>query len=168
MRDGIISPTFVLSRVHPNDPNGPRPGGPDLVHVDAYRLDSAADVDDIDLEDTVDTCVTVVEWGTDKVEHLSDSRLVIDIVRARGTQDAPGSADPAAGVEAADGEGPVDLGGPVLSGGSGSGGAAAPPSAMDVIRALNDEWESADQLSDEPRTVIVRGYGPRWENPLRL
>lgn len=168
VRDGIISPTFVLSRVHPNDPNGPRPGGPDLVHVDAYRLDSAADVDDIDLEDTVDTCVTVVEWGTDKVEHLSDSRLVIDIVRARGTQDAPGSADPAAGVEAADGEGPADLGGPVFFSGSGPGGAAAPTSAADVIRALNDEWESEDQLSDEPRTVIVRGYGPRWADPLQL
>lgn len=168
VRDGIISPTFVLSRVHPNDPNGPRPGGPDLVHVDAYRLDSAADVDDIDLEDTVDTCVTVVEWGTDKVEHLSDSRLVIDIVRARGTQDGPDSADPAAGVRTANGEGPVGLGGSVLSGGSGPGGAAAPTSAADVIRALNDEWESEDQLSDEPRTVIVRGYGPRWADPVQL
>lgn len=168
VHDGIISPTFVLSRVHPNDPNGPRPGGPDLVHVDAYRLDSAADVDDIDLEDTVDTCVTVVEWGTDKVEHLSDSRLVIDIVRARGTQDGPDSTDPAAGVQAADGEEPADLGGSVLSGGSGPGGAAAPTTAADVIRALNDEWESEDQLSDEPRTVIVRGYGPRWANPLQL
>ncbi|WP_270258723.1 alanine racemase [Kocuria marina] len=168
VRDGIISPTFVLSRVHPNDPNGPRPGGPDLVHVDAYRLDSAADVDDIDLEDTVDTCVTVVEWGTDKVEHLSDSRLVIDIVRARGTQDGPDSADPTAGVRTADGEGPVDLGGSVRSGGSGPAGAAAPTSAADVIRALNDEWESEDQLSDEPRTVIVRGYGPRWANPVQL
>ena len=125
VRDGIISPTFVLSRVHPNDPDGPRPGGPDLVHVDAYRLDSAADVDDIDLEDTVDSCVTVVEWGTGKVEHLSDSRLVIDIVRARGTQDGPGSTDPAAGAAdpdvtaPADPAGradPVDLGEAVLSG----------------------------------------------------
>ncbi|QBJ20997.1 alanine racemase [Kocuria marina subsp. indica] len=175
VRDGIISPTFVLSRVHPNDPDGPRPGGPDLVHVDAYRLDSAADVDDIDLEDTVDTCVTVVEWGTGKVEHLSDSRLVIDIVRARGTQDGPGSADPvsdATGAESTvgttDGEDPADLRGAVLSGGSGSDGEGHSPSAADVIRALNDEWKSAEQLSDEPRAVIVRGYGPRWADPLQL
>ncbi|WP_035959479.1 bifunctional alanine racemase/tRNA (adenosine(37)-N6)-threonylcarbamoyltransferase complex ATPase subunit type 1 TsaE [Kocuria marina] len=175
VRDGIISPTFVLSRVHPNDPDGPHPGGPDLVHVDAYRLDSAADVDDIDLEDTVDTCVTVVEWGTGKVEHLSDSRLVIDIVRARGTQDGPGSTDPvsdATGAESTvgttDGEDPADLSGAVLSGGSGSDGEGDSPSAADVIRALNDEWKSAEQLSDEPRAVIVRGYGPRWADPLQL
>ena len=41
VREGVISPTFVLSRVHPNLPDGPRPGGPDLVHVDAYRLASS-------------------------------------------------------------------------------------------------------------------------------
>ena len=55
VRAGIISPTFVLVRIHPNLPDGPRPGGPDLVHVDAYRLGSAAEIDDIDLENTMDT-----------------------------------------------------------------------------------------------------------------
>ena len=52
VREGVISPTFVLSRVHPNLPDGPRPGGPDLVHVDAYRLSSAEELDDLDLETT--------------------------------------------------------------------------------------------------------------------
>lgn len=85
VRPGIISPTFVLVRRHPNLPDGPRPGGPDLVHVDAYRLAGAAEVDDIDLEDTADTAVTVVEWGSGKVEHLSDSRLEIVLERAVGT-----------------------------------------------------------------------------------
>ena len=75
VRAGIISPTFVLVRIHPNLPDGPRPGGPDLVHVDAYRLASAAEIDDIDFENTMDTSVTVVEWGRDRVEHLSESRL---------------------------------------------------------------------------------------------
>ena len=46
VREGVISPTFVLSRVHPNLPEGPRPGGPDLVHVDAYRLSSAEELAD--------------------------------------------------------------------------------------------------------------------------
>ena len=27
VREGIISPTFVLVRIHPNLPDGPRPGG---------------------------------------------------------------------------------------------------------------------------------------------
>ena len=84
VRAGIISPTFVLVRIHPNLPDGPRPGGPDLVHVDAYRLGSAAEIDDIDLENTMDSSVTVVEWGHDRVEHLSDSRLEIDLHRAIG------------------------------------------------------------------------------------
>lgn len=98
VRPGIISPTFVLVRRHPNVPDGPRPGGPDLVHVDAYRLAGAAEVDDIDLEDTVDTAVTVVEWGTGKVEHLADSRLEIVLERAVGAAapapgQMPGAAD---------------------------------------------------------------------------
>jgi len=87
VRQGIISPTFVLVRRHPSVPDGPRPGGPDLVHVDAYRLSSAAEVDDIDLEDTMDTAVTVVEWGTGLVEHLSDSRLEVLLERAVGADD---------------------------------------------------------------------------------
>lgn len=105
VRPGIISPTFVLVRRHPNVPDGPRPGGPDLVHVDAYRLGSAAEVDDIDLEDTVDTAVTVVEWGTGKVEHLADSRLEIVLERAVGTAaPAPGAMSGAADGAADDAE----------------------------------------------------------------
>lgn len=84
VRQGIISPTFVLVRIHPNLPDGPRPGGPDLVHVDAYRLGSAAEVDDIDLENTMDSSVTVVEWGVDRVEHLADSRLSVELLRSHG------------------------------------------------------------------------------------
>ncbi|PYI67220.1 tRNA (adenosine(37)-N6)-threonylcarbamoyltransferase complex ATPase subunit type 1 TsaE [Arthrobacter livingstonensis] len=84
VRDGIISPTFVLVRIHPNLPGGPNPGGPDLVHVDAYRLGSEAEIDDIDLENTMDSSVTVVEWGAGRVEHLAASRLEIELVRATG------------------------------------------------------------------------------------
>ncbi len=84
VREGVISPTFVLSRVHPNLPDGTRPGGPDLVHVDAYRLTSPDEIDDLDLEYSLDRSVTVVEWGKDKVEHLSDSRLEIELVRVTG------------------------------------------------------------------------------------
>lgn len=84
VREGIISPTFVLSRIHPTEPNGPRPGGPDLVHVDAYRLTSPDEIDDLDLEYTLDRSVTVIEWGKDKVEHLSDSYLDIELTRITG------------------------------------------------------------------------------------
>jgi tRNA threonylcarbamoyladenosine biosynthesis protein TsaE len=75
----IISPTFVLVRQHPAPG-----GGPGLVHVDAYRLESAAAVDDLDLDATLAANITVVEWGTGRVEHLSDSRLHVDISRPLG------------------------------------------------------------------------------------
>lgn len=74
VRGPITSPTFVLSRIHPS-----LTGGPDLIHVDAYRLGSAAEVDDLDLDATADTGVTVVEWGQDRAEQLSDSWLSIAI-----------------------------------------------------------------------------------------
>ncbi|PQZ96469.1 tRNA (adenosine(37)-N6)-threonylcarbamoyltransferase complex ATPase subunit type 1 TsaE [Arthrobacter sp. MYb227] len=77
VREGIISPTFVLSRIHPT-----LASGPNLVHVDAYRLTSAAEVDDLDLEATMSTSVTVVEWGNGKVEQLNDSRLEVTLLRA--------------------------------------------------------------------------------------
>ncbi|ASN21099.1 tRNA (adenosine(37)-N6)-threonylcarbamoyltransferase complex ATPase subunit type 1 TsaE [Arthrobacter sp. YN] len=127
VRAGIISPTFVLVRIHPNLADGPRPGGPDLVHVDAYRLESAAEIDDIDLENTMDTAVTVVEWGRDRVEHLSDSRLEVDLHRSVG------------------GESPAT-------------DAAAAGDVMD--------FDTDDD--DEPRTLVFRGYGPRWAEVPRL
>jgi tRNA threonylcarbamoyladenosine biosynthesis protein TsaE len=75
VRGPITSPTFVLSRIHPSLVRGP-----DLVHVDAYRLGSAAEVDDLDLDATTDTSVTVVEWGAGVAEQLSDSWLHLAII----------------------------------------------------------------------------------------
>ncbi len=90
--DRIISPTFVLVRQHSAIGRGPG-----LIHVDAYRLESAAAVDDLDLEATMPGNVTVVEWGTDRVEHLSRSRLHIDIARPRGTDGTAPAGAAAAG-----------------------------------------------------------------------
>src|SRR5690606_6299054 len=39
------------------------------------------DVDTLDLESTLAESVTVVEWGLGKVEHLTDSRLEIQLDR---------------------------------------------------------------------------------------
>jgi tRNA threonylcarbamoyladenosine biosynthesis protein TsaE len=70
----VISPTFVLSRIH-----AARDGRPALVHVDAYRLHSAAELDDLDLDATLAESVTVVEWGAGLAEGLAQDRLEIEI-----------------------------------------------------------------------------------------
>ena len=76
VRGPIASPTFVIERVHPSLGDGP-----DLVHVDAYRLGGGGEIDDLDLEADLDRAVTVVEWGRDRVEHLSDSFLLVVLER---------------------------------------------------------------------------------------
>src|SRR4051794_24700600 len=107
VREEITSPTFVIARVHP-----PLGRGPSLVHVDAYRLTSLAEVDDLDLDASLEDSVTVVEWGEGLVEDLAANRLEVRLRRPRGDDD--GGADVA----------PVD--------------------------------------GDEPRTVEITGFGPRW------
>jgi tRNA threonylcarbamoyladenosine biosynthesis protein TsaE len=79
VRGGITSPTFVISRVHPSLVDGPA-----LVHVDAYRLGGIEELDDLDLETSLDEAVTVVEWGEGVAEGLADTRLEVTITRARG------------------------------------------------------------------------------------
>ena len=71
----IASPTFVIARVH----SGLVP----LVHVDAYRLGSLEEVDDLDLDVSADDAVTVVEWGEGKAEQLAESYLTIVLGRVR-------------------------------------------------------------------------------------
>src|SRR5699024_1543260 len=61
--------------------------GPDLVHVDAYRLGGGGDIEDLDLEADLDRAVTVVEWGRDRVEHLSDSTLLVELERPDRVED---------------------------------------------------------------------------------
>ncbi|GII66412.1 tRNA threonylcarbamoyladenosine biosynthesis protein TsaE [Sphaerisporangium krabiense] len=77
VRGPITSPTFVIARVHPS-----LAGGPALVHADAYRLGGALEVDDLDLDASLEDSVTVVEWGEGLVEGLAEDRLEIAIRRA--------------------------------------------------------------------------------------
>jgi tRNA threonylcarbamoyladenosine biosynthesis protein TsaE len=72
VRGPITSPTFVIARVHPS-----LVGGPSLVHVDAYRLGGLAELDDLDLDTSLDESVTVVEWGHGLAEDLSEDRLEV-------------------------------------------------------------------------------------------
>lgn len=118
VRGAVSSPTFVIARTHP-----PLRGGAALIHVDAYRLGSALELDDLDLD--LDASVTVIEWGSEVVSAITDTWLDVTIVRATG--------------------------------GAGSGvGAGA---GADGARALAD-----DEGYDDPREVVIRGVGRRWQD----
>ncbi len=84
-RGQVSSPTFVLARTHPTT------SGPDLVHVDAYRLSDPVELDDLDLD--WDGSIVVVEWGRGFVDGISDDLLDVEIVRATGSAGASAAAD---------------------------------------------------------------------------
>ena len=68
----IQSPTFVLARTH-------RIPGGKLVHVDAYRLASAIELDDLDID--FENSIVVVEWARDFLEGYAENYLRLDIDR---------------------------------------------------------------------------------------
>ena len=74
VRERVTSPTFVIAHVH-------RDGRLPFVHVDAYRLSSVAEVDDLDLDASLAESVTAVEWGSGLVESLAESWLEVAIDR---------------------------------------------------------------------------------------
>ena len=154
VRGQVISPTFVISRIHParsepgaSQPAAPEPAAPepaapepaapdssvpepapgrrpDLVHVDAYRLSDAAELDDLDLDATLARSVTVVEWGEGIAEGLADDRLQIEIIRSVAA------------------DGPYAQAGP----------------------ATEDSGDGADSSDPtDPRTMIITAVGERWE-----
>jgi tRNA threonylcarbamoyladenosine biosynthesis protein TsaE len=84
----VTSPTFVIARIHPS-----LTGGPALVHADAYRLGSPAEVDDLDLDADTATSVTVVEWGGGLVEDLASGWLDVTLtpLPGGGAEDEPRS-----------------------------------------------------------------------------
>ena len=74
IRGPVQSPTFVLARTHPS-----LVGGAPLVHVDAYRLGSAAELDDLDID--LDRSVVIVEWGRGMVDDLVDTWWEVELDR---------------------------------------------------------------------------------------
>lgn len=113
VRGPVTSPTFVLARSHPS-----LVGGSPLVHVDAYRLGSAVELDDLDIDFA--GSVVVVEWGSGMLDGVADSWLEVVIERPTGA-DASDASD---------------------------------------ADATDDEDDRLD--ADEPRTVTIAGFGPRW------
>ena len=127
VRGRVSSPTFIIARVHPSLANGP-----DLIHVDAYRITSLEEVDALDLDSTLEDSVTLVEWGEEKVEALSPDRLEIEVRRPHGAvrTGAPQSDD--APTVPSEKDTVVDL------------GEVDDGSRWITVRALGPRWAQAD------------------------
>ena len=71
----VTSPTFVIARSYKSEPP--------LIHMDAYRLLAGAnplfELEDLDLD--ADQAITVIEWGGELVEKISNQYLEIHINR---------------------------------------------------------------------------------------
>lgn len=128
----ITSPTFIIAREHPS-----AGAGPTLVHVDAYRLSDAAELEDLDLDSELAESITVVEWGAGLAETLSTDYLSIAISRtgeptAESDTDEPGTGEPGAGE-------PADW---------------------------DESDDDADEPADEARLVELTAHGETWTDRL--
>jgi tRNA threonylcarbamoyladenosine biosynthesis protein TsaE len=73
VREPITSPTFVVSREHTGS-------SVELVHVDAYRIASLPEWDDLDVD--LERGVTVIEWGDRVLPAMPGDHLRIRIREA--------------------------------------------------------------------------------------
>ncbi|MEY3483270.1 MAG: hypothetical protein RLZZ218_105 [Actinomycetota bacterium] len=69
----VSSPTFVVARTHKREGNAP------FVHVDAYRLGSPAELDDLDIPFA--SSIVFVEWGKGLTNDISENWLEVEIAR---------------------------------------------------------------------------------------
>jgi len=71
--DSVSSPTFVLINSYR------RPNGQLLHHMDAYRIESAIEAEDLDLEALLSTGPLLVEWAERINSALPIDRLLIQM-----------------------------------------------------------------------------------------
>lgn len=76
VRGPVTSPTFVIARQHPS-----LVGGPALVHVDAYRVQTWDELEDLGIAFDVERNVVVAEWAAGRLEGAADAYLTIRIDR---------------------------------------------------------------------------------------
>ena len=74
IKGDVTSPTFVIAREHKSLGEGPN-----LVHVDAYRLSTLAEISHLDLVTEIEKAILVVEWGKGLVNDLVAEPIEIKI-----------------------------------------------------------------------------------------
>nr|WP_308467549.1 tRNA (adenosine(37)-N6)-threonylcarbamoyltransferase complex ATPase subunit type 1 TsaE [Glaciibacter superstes] len=144
VRGPVTSPTFVLARTHPS-----LVGGAPLVHVDAYRLGSALELDDLDIDFA--RSVVVVEWGDGMLDGVAESWLDVAIDRPIGADEHADAV--------ADG---LDTGTDAVADGFDVGIDAG----TDALDAVTDGLDAALD-APEARTITLAGHGSRWWSIVR-
>lgn len=71
--DTVSSPTFVLVNQYR------RPDGSKLHHMDAYRLGSALEAEDLDIDAMLESGTLVIEWAERISEVLPADRLTLEM-----------------------------------------------------------------------------------------
>ena len=79
VQGSISSPTFLIARTHPTK------SGTHFVHIDAYRLSTPRELDDLDID--YQNSISVIEWGKGFTDGLSESLLEIEIERFLESED---------------------------------------------------------------------------------
>lgn len=82
VRGPITSPTFVIARQHPSLMDGPS-----LVHLDAYRLTTWDELEDLGIAFDIDRNITVAEWAAGRLEGIADAYLTVHITRHDDDED---------------------------------------------------------------------------------
>lgn len=166
----VSSPTFILSRIHPAQGEGP-----DLVHVDAYRTD-AEGLESLDLLATQPMAITVVEWGRGRIEeqlcgpegswldlelHSNGAGLVSrgalsghgDLSNSGAVADSSEHQSRSSRAAAAHDDAADD-----------DAGRVSVSRGRSVSAGIQTDFsESEEDIVGTSRTAVLRGYGPRWD-----
>jgi tRNA threonylcarbamoyladenosine biosynthesis protein TsaE len=71
--DSVSSPTFVLVNIYR------KTDGARLHHMDAYRIQSALEAEELDLDEMLDSGVLIVEWAERIQAALPKECLIIEL-----------------------------------------------------------------------------------------
>jgi tRNA threonylcarbamoyl adenosine modification protein YjeE len=82
----VSSPTFVIARTHQRESSSVP-----IVHVDAYRLGSADELDDLDIDFA--NSIVIVEWGKGMLDGVSENWLEVEIARENAVVESEDEAD---------------------------------------------------------------------------
>lgn len=74
--DSVSSPTFILVNVYR------RADGSQLFHMDAYRLDSTGEAEELDLDSMLAEGALIVEWPERMQSLIPDERLWVEFTQS--------------------------------------------------------------------------------------